>query len=197
MNIIFEFYEGRKIIPLSNFLSKTTVLYKGIFETHLIIHFCIVYNFVETNQINMGELLLSKSMFVDCLVDMSTSTGMSTDIPDTSYITYFTSTGIVVGKEAVLAGVEADSLEELVQSYKEILAEKSSISLIEMASGLFEHRVKHYLDDVPSEHQAIILEDVQILTANNVVINSPQFVLFKDQIVGITSGKINLSQLKA
>lgn len=129
-----------------------------------------------------------KTIYTKALI--SAKSAISTS-EDAEYLTYFTSNSIIVGKLGEINPVdfhEYDLLGEAIDNHP------NGINTMDLATGLFNFEVnqkKLKLNDDPS----IYLEDVQILTAQNRIVNVTEFVLFSDQIVGIIAGKVDLEKI--
>lgn len=140
----------------------------------------------------------AKSMYISFLNDATTSMAKVNKVPNSGYLTYFTSNGIVVGREEIIDPIEYDDIDGLQKGVVTLLEEKSPVSSVLIASSLYKHHAsKDNQSDSNSDLQIITLRDAQVLTAQNIVINCEQFVLFTDQVVGVVSGKLDLNQFKA
>lgn len=138
----------------------------------------------------------AKSMFIDCLISakkvVSDSRG---DAQKTNYLTYITSSGIVVGRKLEVNSVDVDDVDLLEQEIVRREAENNPVTTIDLADGMFIQLVKESTKSFDTDNKSIVLEDVQIMTEQKAVIRSEVFVLFTDQIVGIVPGRIDLHQL--
>lgn len=139
----------------------------------------------------------AKSMYINYLIDATTVMTSMNNNPDPGYLTYFTTNGIVVGREEVIDPIEYDNAKGFEEGIVTRLNEESSVSSVLIASSLYNHEAKDNQSDNNNDLQIIVLKDAQVLTAQNVVINCAQFVLFTDQVVGVVPGKFDLNQVKA
>lgn len=71
-------------------------------------------------------------------------------------------------------------------------SEEVPVSFIDIAAGLYNFETAEEKKDVANEIPCITLEDVQVLTSQNKVLNLSHFVLFIDQIVGVIPTKVDL-----
>lgn len=141
-----------------------------------------------------GIFMSSKAAYINFLNSASISFGNKTPIKNPGYLTYFTSTGIIVGKQEMIKPVEYENSEELTDGMVEA-HENSSLTLALIASSLFNHSAKKKDKNYSAIDQpALVLKDVQMLTDQNTIISIEQFILFTDQIIGVVPGKLDLDQ---
>lgn len=141
-----------------------------------------------------GILMSSKSAYINFLNTATTAFKNTMEDETSEYLTYFTSAGIIVGKEEKEKPFEYQNFEELTEKMIQV-HKKSSLTLPLIASSLYNHDAKKKDENyAANDHPAIILKDVRILTEQNTIFNTEQFILFADQIVGVVPGKLDLDQ---
>lgn len=105
------------------------------------------------------------------------------------YFTYFTPGFVITGKRHVVDKFEANDMESLHEEMAQKISD-GGISKFAVASVLNKFNKSDFLEDentaIYDEDKVIILEDVTIKTSENTFShNTPYFVLFVDQIIGV------------
>lgn len=136
-----------------------------------------------------------KNVFINCLISAKRSMTVK-DSQDSEYLTYFTSYGIVVGKEDEITPLDIGDVDNLQKELMRRLEEKSDVSVVDIATGIYNRIFKEVEKDQKSNPQSIALTDVEILTAQSKIISVNTFVLFTDQVMGIIPGRVELSQFQ-
>lgn len=141
----------------------------------------------------------TKSIYINQLINAKVAvTGANKD-QDPDYLTYITSNAIVVGKKLSVNPLVFESPDKIEEALDHRLSEKIPVSVMDIAAGLYNFKTAEEKNDVANDIPSIALEDVQVLTSQNTILNLSHFVLFIDQIVGVVPTKvdlINLQQLK-
>lgn len=133
----------------------------------------------------------AKTSFIKNLTFAKTAITTVNENENAEYLTYFTSNSIVVGKIGDLHPLKIDDMNKIAEA---LAGHPHAPTIMNVATGLFNFENS---DTEVDEEQVIYLQDAQILTAQNRIINVNEFVIFSDQIVGIIPEKVDLMQIKA
>lgn len=132
-------------------------------------------------------------MYINHLITAKTVVGNQNKDQSSEYLTYVTSSGIVVGKRGKINSFNFEDFDSIGDEISNRMKEGLPVSVIDIASGLFNFTA----DKKTDEYQSIFLEDVQLLTLQNMIVNLSHYVIFTDQIAGIIPSKIDLNEIQS
>ena len=134
----------------------------------------------------------TKSFYINQLINAKVAVTEVNGDQDSDYLTYITSNAMVVGKKLSVNPLVFESLDKIEEALDHRRSEEVPVSFIDIAAGLYNFETAEEKKDVANEIPCITLEDVQVLTSQNKVLNLSHFVLFIDQIVGVIPTKVDL-----
>lgn len=139
----------------------------------------------------------AKSIYVNQLINAKTTFSSHNSDQDSAYLTYLTSNAMVIGKTGVVDPLDFESYDKIEEALSRRSAEGNPVTIMDVASGLYNNILGEEQDEIANENPSILLEDVQILTDHNVILSLSHFVIFTDQIIGIIPTKVDLHELQS